>query len=123
MTQTDLVQSVHCVFRELEHLRKFLHSILADGILNVKIVVGHINVGMAHNALNRLQINAQGLHLRNICMTAAVRSKHPYAINLIQRLLELIAEVRRVARRIRLANLPDKFVTACDFFLVFVEVL
>ena len=49
---------------------KFTYCLLTDRILNMKIVLGHIHIRMAYNALDRGQINSQSLKLRYISVTA-----------------------------------------------------
>lgn len=53
-------------------LTKSGNGFLPDGVLHVEIMLGHIQVDMAYNALNRRKIHAQRLHLANVSMAAAV---------------------------------------------------
>ena len=43
------------------------------GFLNMEIMLSHLGVGMAYDALDGLDIHAQRLHLRHIGVAAAVR--------------------------------------------------
>ena len=58
----------------------------------MKIMLGHVHVRVAHDALDGGEIHAQGLHLRNVGVAAAVRRQYPDAANLLQSLLEITAE-------------------------------
>ena len=54
-------------------LVEHVHSLLLDRVLNVQIVLCHIQVRMTHHALDRGEVYAQCLHLRNIGMSAGMR--------------------------------------------------
>ena len=57
------------------------NRIQSDRILNMQVVFGHIYISMADQTLDSSQVDAQGLHLRNISVTAAVRGQHSYTFN------------------------------------------
>ena len=81
---------------------------LADGILDMEVMPGHIQIGMADDGLDRGQINAHGLHLGYIGMAAAVGRQQPHAGDLLQCLPELVPEMAGVAGVARLpGRLPD----------------
>ena len=42
----------------------------------MQVMLGHIYIGMANQALNRGKINSQCLRLGNMSVTAAVRGQH-----------------------------------------------
>lgn len=60
---------------------KFVNSVQSNRILDVQVMLRHIHVGVANQTLDRGQINSQGLHLRNISVTAAVRGQYSYTFN------------------------------------------
>ena len=81
---------------------------LADGLLDVQIMPGHIQIGMADDGLDRGQINAHGLHLGYISMAAAMGCQQPHAGNLLQSRPELVPEVAGIAGVARFPGLlPD----------------
>ena len=43
----------------------------------MEVMLGHVDIRMAHNALNRGQIHSQCLHLAHIGMAAGMRRLHP----------------------------------------------
>ena len=90
---------------------KLLDSGLPDRILHMQIVFCHIHIGMTYDTLNGSQVNAQGLHLRYVCMAAAVGRQHPDFFHVFQSLFELVPEVGRIAGHSGfLHRLPDELV-------------
>ena len=91
-----------------EYLAEPLCCGLADGLLDMEVMPGHIQIGMADDGLDRCQINAHGLHLGYIGMAAAVGRQQPHAGDLLQSLPELVPEMAGVAGVARLpGRLPD----------------
>ena len=84
-----------------KRLAELLRSRLPDRFLHMEIMLGHINIRMAHNALNRGQIHSQRLHLAHIGVAAGMRRQHPNIGNAVQICLEGVAEICRVT------GLPD----------------
>ena len=64
-----------------ECIIKDRNCIQSDRILNMQVVFGHIHICVTNQALNCSQVNSQCLHLRNIGVTAAMRSQHSYSLN------------------------------------------
>ena len=91
-----------------KRLAEFLRSGLPDRFLHMEIMLGHINIRMAHNALNRGQIHSQRLHLADVCVSAGMRRQHPNIGDTLQICLEGVAEIRWIAGLIYLPHLPDK---------------
>lgn len=91
-----------------KRLAEFLRSELPDRFLHMEIMLGHVDIRMAHNALNRGQIHSQRLHLADVCVSAGMRRQHPNVGNAIQIRLEGIAKIRWVAGLPHLPYLPDK---------------
>ena len=85
-----------------------IDGIQSDGLLYVEVMLRHIHIGVAHNALDGGEINAQCLHLRDVSMSAGMRRKEWDFRDGFQRLAELIAEVRGIAGVVLLPLLPDK---------------
>jgi len=91
-----------------EDLAEPLCGGLADGLLDMEVMPGHIQIGMADDGLDRGQIHAHGLHLGYIGMAAAVGRQQPHAGDLRQSLPELVPEMAGVAGVARLpGRLPD----------------
>ena len=80
-TITLCLLSLLCFIVTREGCTEFFNSGFSDGFLNMQIMLSHIDICMANDALNRLDVHAQGLHLRNISMSAAMRCQHPNALN------------------------------------------
>ena len=55
---------------DTECIAEFLHCCLANRILDMKVMLRHIQVCMSDNALNRRQVNAKRLHLAYVGMSA-----------------------------------------------------
>ena len=55
---------------DTECIAEFLYCCLANRILDMKVMLRHIQVRMADNALDRRQVNAQRLHLAYVGMSA-----------------------------------------------------
>jgi len=72
----------------------------------VEVVLSHVNVGVAYDALDGRQIDAKGLHLRHIGVSAAMRSQDSYFRNLLELFFEFVSEVGRVTRRVDLLYFP-----------------
>ena len=91
-----------------EDLAESLRCGLADGLLDMEVMPGHIQIGMADDGLDRGQINAHGLHLGYISMAAAMGCQQPHAGNLLQSRPELVPEVAGIAGVARFPGLlPD----------------
>lgn len=58
----------------------------------MEIVLRHVHVRVAHDALDRCQVHPQRLHLAYVGVAAAVRRQNPDAAHLLQSLLEVAAE-------------------------------
>ena len=69
-----------------ERLAEALYRVLADGFLNMEIMLSHLGVGMTYDALDGLNIHAQRLHLRHIGVAAAVRREQADIARFFQRL-------------------------------------
>ena len=74
-----------------------LHGGGFDPVLHVKIMLGHVHLGVTGERLYRLHRDALGLKLADKGVTAGVRCKRPDARDGLYRGGELVAEVRRVA--------------------------
>ena len=66
----------------------------------MQVMLGHVDIRMAYDALDRRQIHAQRLKLRYIGVAAGVRCELPYTLYRGDRLAELIAIVTGVAGHI-----------------------
>ena len=91
-----------------KRVAKLLRSGLPDRFLHMEIMLGHVDIRMAHNALNRGQIHLQRLHLADVCVAARMRRQHPNVGNAIQIRLEGIAKIRWITGLPYLPHLPDK---------------
>lgn len=74
----------------------------------MEIVLGHVDVGMADDALDGGKINAQSLKLTDVGMSAAVGRQDTHALDFTDCSLEFVPEVGRIAGLIFFAYLPDK---------------
>ena len=63
----------------------------------MEIMLSHLGVGMAYDALDGLDIHAQRLHLRHIGVAAAVRREQADIASFFQRFAEYIPEMGGVA--------------------------
>ena len=59
--------------RLLECICELFNCCLSDRLLNMEVMLGHIDIGMANDTLNCRKVNAQGLQLRYVGMAATVR--------------------------------------------------
>lgn len=96
-----------------KRLAKLLRSGLPDRFLHMEIMLGHVDIRMAHNALNRGQIHPQRLHLADVCVSAGMRRQHPNIGDAIQICLEGIAEIRWITGLPHLPHLPDSPPDGC----------
>ena len=85
---------------------KFSYCFLPNTILNMEIVFSHIYICMTHNTLNSGKINAQGLHLTYIGVSARMRCKYAYSFNLSNCLLEFVSKVRWITGSIFFSFFP-----------------
>ena len=92
-----------------KRLAEFLRSGLPDRFLHMEIMLGHVNIRMAHNALNRGQIHSQRLHLADVCVAARMRRQHPNIGDAIQICLEGVAKICWVAGLPYLPHLCSNF--------------
>ena len=76
----------------------------------MEIMLSHLGVGVAYDALDGLDIHAQRLHLRHIGVAAAVRREQADIARFFQRFAEYIPEMRGVAGQARLGTFPDELV-------------
>ena len=73
----------------------------------MQIMLRHIQVCVAHNALNGGKIHTQSLHLGNVSVPTAVGCQKPHTSNLFQCLPEFFPEVGGVAGLIFHPHFPD----------------
>ena len=85
-----------------------IDGIQSDGLLYVEVMLRHIHIGVAHNALDGGEIHTQCLHLRNVSMSARMRREGWDFRDGFQCLAELIAEVRGITGVVLLPFLPDE---------------
>ena len=76
----------------------------------MEIMLSHLGISMAYDALDGLDIHAQRLHLRHIGVAAAVRREQADIARFFQRFAEYIPEMRGVAGQARLGTFPDELV-------------
>ena len=76
----------------------------------MEIMLSHLGVGMAYDALDGLDIHAQRLHLRHIGVAAAVRREQADIARFFQRFAEYIPEMGGIAGQARLGAFPDELV-------------
>ena len=79
-----------------ERTVKFCNCCNSDRILNMEIMLSHIDIGVANNTLNCRKVNTQGLHLADIGMSTGMGAEVSYPFNCFQSLLVLRTEIRRV---------------------------
>ena len=58
-----------------------LDCLLLDRGLHMQIVLRHVQIRVAHHALDRRQVHAQRLHLTDIGVPARMRRQLPYSFN------------------------------------------
>ena len=73
----------------------------------MEIMLSHLGVGMAYDALDGLDIHAQRLHLRYIGVAAAVRREQADIARFFQRFAEHIPEMGGVAGQAGLGGFPQ----------------
>ena len=88
---------------------KFADRFLPDAVLHMEIMLSHIHIGVAYDALNGREIHAKCLHLTNISMTTGVRSQQTYSFYLRESFPKVIPEIGGITRGVLLAFLPDEF--------------
>ncbi len=71
-------------------------------------MLGHVDIGMADDALDGGKINAQSLKLTDIGVSAAMGRQVTYALDFTDCSLEFVPEVGRIAGLIFFAYLPDE---------------
>ena len=74
----------------------------------MEIMLSHLGIGVAYDALDGLDIHAQRLHLRHIGVAAAVRREQADITRFFQRFAEYIPEMRGIAGKARLGAFPDE---------------
>ena len=76
----------------------------------MEIMLSHLGVGVAYDALDGLDIHAQCLHLRHIGVAAAVRREQADIARFFQRFAKYIPEMGGVAGQAGLGAFPDELV-------------
>ena len=76
----------------------------------MEIMLSHLGVGVAYDALDGLDIHAQRLHLRYIGVAAAVRREQADIARFFQRFAEHIPEMGGIAGQAGLGAFPDELV-------------
>lgn len=76
----------------------------------MEIMLSHLGVGMAYDALDGLDIHAQRLHLRHIGVAAAVRREQADIARFFQRFAKYIPEMGGIAGQAGLGAFPDELV-------------
>ena len=76
----------------------------------MEIMLSHLGISMAYDALDGLDVHAQCLHLRHIGVAAAVRCEQADIVRFFQRFAEYIPEMRGIAGKARLGAFPDELV-------------
>ena len=76
----------------------------------MEIMLSHLGVGMAYDALDGLNIHAQRLHLRHIGVAAAVRCEQADIARFFQRFAKHIPEMGGIAGQAGLGAFPDELV-------------
>ena len=76
----------------------------------MEIMLSHLGVGVAYDALDGLDIHAQRLHLRHIGVAAAVRREQADIARFFQRFAEHIPEMGGIAGQAGLGAFPDELV-------------
>ena len=76
----------------------------------MEIMLSHLGVGMAYDALDSLNVHAQRLHLRHIGVAAAVGREQADIARFFQRFAEYIPEMGGVAGQAGLGAFPDELV-------------
>ena len=76
----------------------------------MEIMLSHLGISMAYDALDGLNIHAQRLHLRHIGVAAAVRREQADIARFFQRFAEYIPEMGGIAGQAGLGAFPDELV-------------
>ena len=76
----------------------------------MEIMLSHLGVGVAYDALDGLDIHAQRLHLRHIGVAAAMRREQADITRFFQRFAEYIPEMGGIAGQAGLGAFPDELV-------------
>ena len=76
----------------------------------MEIMLSHLGVGVAYDALDGLNVHAQRLHLRHIGVAAAVRREQADIARFFQRFAEYIPEMGGVAGQAGFGTFPDELV-------------
>ena len=74
----------------------------------MEIMLGHVDVGMADDALDGGKINTQSLKLTDIGMPAAVGRQDTHTLDFTDCSLEFVPEVGRIAGLIFFTHFPDE---------------
>ena len=74
---------------------KSLRGFQSFRLLHVQIMPRHIDFCVTDDILDGFNVHTQSLHLRNKGMSAAMWRQHTDTLDLLQRFLELVTEVRR----------------------------
>ena len=109
----DFIWSNSCrsvQFSGRKRLTEQLDRALPNGFLNMEIMLSHLGVGVAYDALDGLDIHAQRLHLRHIGVAAAVRREQADIARFFQRFAEHISEMGGIAGQAGLGAFPDELV-------------
>ena len=97
-------------FSGRKRLAEQLDRTLPNGFLNMEIMLSHLGVGVAYDALDGLNVYTQCLHLRHIGVAAAVRREQADIARFFQRFAEHIQEMGGVAGQAGLGTFPDELV-------------
>ena len=76
----------------------------------MEIMLSHLGIGVAYDALDGLNIHAQCLHLRHISVAAAMRGEQANIASFFQRFAEYIPEMGGVAGQTGLGAFPDELI-------------
>ena len=76
----------------------------------MEIMLSHLGVGVAYDALDGLNVHTQRLHLRHIGVAAAVRREQADIARFFQRFAEYIPEMGGIAGQAGLGAFPDELV-------------
>ena len=76
----------------------------------MEIMLSHLGISMAYDALDGLDVHAQCLHLRHIGVAAAVRREQADIARFFQRFAEYIPEMGGIAGQAGLGAFPDELV-------------
>ena len=82
----------------------------------MEIMLSHLGIGVAYDALDGLDIHAQRLHLRHIGVAAAVRREQADIARFFQRFAEHIPEMGGIAGQAGLGAFPNELVGSIPQF-------